>query len=576
MIQYLNKWSMQRRLLTGLAPVLLLGCSSVPMAPGTAYAQSSPSISRSQADADSQLMFEIMISELAGRRGQLDVAMTGYLRAAGKTDDPRVSERATRLASFGRQWADAEMAAKRWRELDAESIDAPQFLAQALMQQGKSDEAAAQYIEIVKLSSDKEETLREIQASAQAADADQIVGIMTSLSEAFPTLAESHLAMARAFLLKGDRESALTSADRALAIEPKNTPAILLKAESLSVMGQPEASLKVAKDALEKDPDNVRLRLGYAQVMVQAGRYDEVGEQLDKIFAADSLNPDTLLTISSLALDSRRVERARVYLTRLLETGEYQDQANYYLARISDQQQDYSTAIEFYDAVEGGDLQLRSQIRVAELLGRIGEVEQGRERLKDLATVHTNPGLQTQFLTAESRLLQSADRPQEAVDVLSGGLDRFPENGDLLYARALAADAAGNEKMLIDDLNMLIELQPDNAHALNALGYHLADNNRELDKAEELLIKANELLPNDPAIMDSLGWLFYRQGKLNEAIELLQQAFALLPDSEIAAHLGEALWLSGREQEATELIQQALASDPDDDKLLLVKQKYIE
>ncbi len=576
MIQYLNKWSIQRRLLTGLAPVLLLGCSSVPMAPGTAYAQSSDSISRSQADADSQLMFEIMISELAGRRGQLDVAMTGYLRAAGKTDDPRVSERATRLASFGRQWADAEMAARRWQELDAESVDAPQFLAQALMQQGKSEEAAEQYIEIVKLSSEKEETLREIQASVQAADADQIVGIMTSLSDAFPTLAESHLAMARAFLLKGDRESAVASADKALAIEPKNTPAILLKAESLSVMGQPEAGLKVAKDALEQDPDNVRLRLGYAQVMVQAGRYDEVGEQLDEIFAADSLNPDTLLTISSLALDSRRVERARVYLTRLLETGEYQDQANYYLARISDQQQDYYTAIEFYDAVEGGDLQLRSQIRVAELLGRIGEVEQGRERLKDLATVHSNPGLQTQFLTAESRLLQSADRPQEAVDVLSGGLERFPENGDLLYARALAADAAGNEKMLLDDLNMLIDLQPDNAHALNALGYHLADNNRELDKAEELLIKANELLPNDPAIMDSLGWLFYRQGKLDEAIELLQQAFVLLPDSEIAAHLGEALWLSGREQEATDVIQNALAKDPDDDKLLLVKQKYIE
>jgi len=160
--------------------------------------------------------------------------------------------------------------------------------------------------------------------------------------------------------------------------------------------------------------------------------------------------------------------------------------------------------------------------------------------------------------------------------VLSGGLERFPENGDLLYARALAADAAGNEKMLLDDLNMLIDLQPDNAHALNALGYHLADNNRELDKAEGLLIKANELLPNDPAIMDSLGWLFYRQGKLDEAIELLQQAFVLLPDSEIAAHLGEALWLSGREQEATDVIQNALANDPDDDKLLLVKQKYIE
>lgn len=576
MIQYLNKWSISRRLLTGLTPVLLLGCSSVQMAPGSAHAQSTSSVARSQADADSQLMFEIMIAELAGRRGQLDVAMTGYLRASGKTDDPRVSERAARLATFGRQWPEAEMAAKRWQELDPESVEAPQFLAQALTQQGKYEEAGEQYVEIVRASNDKEETLREIQGSVQAADADEIVRIMETLAAAFPALAESHVAVARAHMLKADREAALLAADKALAIDPMNTPAILLKAETLSVMGQAEEGLKIAEDALHKDPDNLRLRLGYAQVLVQAGRFDDIGEQLDTIFANDRDNPDTLLTISSLALDSRRVERARIYLTQLLSTGEYQDQANYYLARISDQQQDYSTAIDFYDAVEGGDLQLRGQIRVAELLGLLGEVEQGRERLKDLATIHSNPGLQTRFLTAESRLLQSADRAPEAVEVLSGGLERYPENGDLLYARALAADAAGNEKMLMDDLTMLIDLQPDNAHALNALGYHLADNDRELDRAEELLVKANELLPNDPAIMDSLGWLFYRQGKLDEAIEWLRAAYVLYPDSEIAAHLGEALWLSGREQEATELIQQALASDPEDDKLLRVKQKYIE
>jgi len=340
------------------------------------------------------------------------------------------------------------------------------------------------------------------------------------------------------------------------------------------VLGRPDEGLGVLDTALAANSDDQQLRLGYAQILVQAGRFDAVGEHLDKLFMAENENPDTLLTISSLALDARRVEQARIYLSRLLEIGGYPDQANYYLARISDQQQDYRKAITYYDAVESGDLQLRSQIRVAELLGLLGDTENGRERLHDLAITYQEPELQARIITAESRVLQTAGRAPEAVGVLTDGLKRFPENGDLLYARALAADMADDPGMLVSDLTKLIELQPQNAHALNALGYHLADNDEDLDRAEKLLVSANELLPNDPAIMDSLGWLFYRQGKLDESIELLNRAFKIYPDSEIAAHLGEALWLSGREQEAAELIEKALLSDPDDDRLLQVQRKF--
>lgn len=576
----LKKCSLPRRLMTGLTPLLLLGCSTVQMTPGNAFAQSSVAgegTVLSQEGTDSQLMFEIMIAELAGRRGQLDVAMTGYLRASERTDDPRVSERATRLATFGRQWEAAEVASRRWQALEPDSIEAPQFLGQAMLRQGKAEEAADQYIAIVDKSENKEETLREIQATVQGAgSADEIVSVMRRMQSAYPELVEAHLAVARALVHKGDNESALVAADQATKLDSTNTPSVLLKAETLMVLGRPDEGLIVLDKALTASPDNQQLRLGYAQILVEAGRFDAVGAHLDKLFIADNENPDTLLTISSLALDARRVDRARIYLSRLLEIGEYQDQANYYLARISDQQQDFLGAINYYDAVVAGDLQLRSQIRVAELLGLLGDVENGRERLRDLATTNQDPALQTRIITAESRVLQTAGRAPEAVIVLTDGLSRFPDNGDLLYARALAADAASDQVMLVSDLTKLIELQPQNAHALNALGYHLADNSQELDRAETLLMKANILLPNDPAIMDSLGWLFYRQGKLDQSIELLSSAFKLYPDSEIAAHLGEALWLSGREEEATKLIEEALLSAPDDDKLLQVQRKYSE
>lgn len=399
---------------------------------------------------------------------------------------------------------------------------------------------------------------------------------MQSLLSVYPEEAEAHLAVSRSQLAGSDRKSALDSVNNALDREPDNTDALLLRAQVLSALGRPDDGFAGLTDAVAKNPDNLALRLGHAQLLVEAGRYDEVGEHLDFLYAAAPGNADTLLTISLLALDSRRIERAKTFLSELLNSGKHQDRANFYLARISDQQQDYESAIAFYDAVQPGDLQLTAQIRVAELQGLTGNLEEGRKRLRSMAETVPNPNVQWQLITAESRMLQQAGEAPEAVLVLTEGLSRFPNNTDLLYARALAADAAGDQTMMMDDLIQLIDLEPENAHALNALGYHFASNNIELDRAEELLVKANTLLPNDAAIMDSLGWLRYRQGRFDEAITQLRKAYSLYPDPEIAAHLGEALWLNGAEQEARQLVEKALVDSPDDYNLQQVMQKYIE
>ena len=584
MLRKVNNKVLSRRFMAGLTPVLLLGCSAVPMSPGTAMAQTEKAQASTDTTVeepaermDGQLMFELMISELAGRRGQLDVAMTGYLRAAERTSDPRVSERAARLAMFGRQWPEAEKATRRWAMLDPDSEEAPQILAQALMRQSKVTQAADQYISVVNASSDQDQALRQLTVELQGAETPQQgVEIMQQVLRAFPENAQSHLSLARAQLQTRDQQAALASVDNALAIAPGDSSALLLKAQLLVTLGRPDEGFSVLQTALSERPDNSQLRLGYAQLLVETRLYKDVGEQLDRLFSDAAGDSDTLLSISLLALDSRLLDQAQIYLTSLLETGEYPDQAHFYLARISDQQQDYETAMAFYDAVQPGELQLRAQIRVAELMALTGNLAQGRERLQQMAASVPNPELQPQLLTAESRMLQNADQSGEAVNVLSDGLSRFPDNSDLLYARALAADAAGNPSMMLEDLNKLIELEPDNAHALNALGYHFADKNIELDRAEELLIKANDLLPGDAAIMDSLGWLRYRQGDFPEAEKWLSEAYAVYPDSEIAAHLSEVLWLHGKEEEARQLLEDALQDDPEDDNLLRVMQKFVK
>jgi len=176
--------------------------------------------------------------------------------------------------------------------------------------------------------------------------------------------------------------------------------------------------------------------------------------------------------------------------------------------------------------------------------------------------------MQTLLIATESRVLQDAGQNQDALDTLSNGLEKYPDNGDLRYARALAAERTGNSALLQSDLRTLIEAEPDNASALNALGYFLADDNANLTEADGYLTRALELRPDDPAIMDSVGWLRFRQGDSEAALTLLQRAYALLPDGEIAAHIGEVMWVTGDKQGARRFWSKALLESPEDTHIL--------
>jgi len=562
-----------------LALVFLIGCTAVPIAPKMARAQSSSTgISQGPGDSsDSQLMFEIMIAELAGRRGQLDVAMSGYIRAADRTNDPRVADRASRLAVYGRQWSEAERMARRWLELEPEALEAREMLAQVLLRQEKTIEAIAELKLVLDNSDNRTESIQQLLAELQRdPNLEQGVTVLEALGGEFPTDAEFPLGVAQLRLAENNREAALQAIDRAIALDPTKSQVVLLRAQILNALGRPAEGFATVESALAKDPGNRDLRLGYAQLMVEAGRYDDVGVELEKLFAVADGSGEVLLTISLLALDARRIEAADKYLQALLETGEYPDQANFYLARIRDQQQEFADAIGFYEAVGNSELGITAQIRAAELLSVTGDLEAGRDKLQMLAATIPDPALQPRIITAESRILQEAGDGEEAVKVLSEGLARFPDNAEILYARALAADRVGDSTMLETDLARLIQMEPDNAHALNALGYHFADANIRLEEAAEYLEKAVQLEPNDAAIMDSLGWLRYRQGDYAEAADLLRKAYALFPDGEIAAHLGEVLWVDGRELEAKQVWENALTTTPDHEKILQVMQKYIE
>jgi len=575
-----------RRVLSAIALGVLLGCSAIPGAAVHAQSGDEGAAQAGAADAgaapfDSSLMYQLMIAEMAGRRGQLDVAMEGYLEASERTDDARVADRAARLAMFGRRWPEAEQAARRWVELDPASLEGHEALARTLLMQGKNDASAKAHVALVDLSDGADdarrgETLKELIATLLGEEPTRAGIVIDALADAYPDEAEAHLGTARLALGSNDREAALKAVETALSHDPDNADAQLLRARILIASGRADEAFDDLYIAVESAADDVSLQLGRAQLLAEAGRTDAALEAFETLYVLAPENADVLLTIGLLALDAEELEPASRYLEALLETGEYADQTHFYLARIDDDEQRRAAAIEHYEAVQPGQLYVDARVRAAELRALEGDLDSARAGLATLAAEVPDPAVAARLALSEARMLQRADRAGEAVEILSVAIERFPENGDLLYARALAADGAGEPDQLERDLERLIAMEPDNAHALNALGYHLVDANRRLDEAAGYLEKAVALEPDDAAILDSLGWLRYRQGALEEAADLLRRALDMYPDGEIAAHLGEVLWMLGREEEARAIWDAALIDSPDHDVLLRIVEKFME
>lgn len=564
--------------------VLLAGCNLLPVSQSQVYA--APETPRSVDDA-SQLMFEVMIAELAGRRGMLDIATEGYYNASKRTDDPRVSERATRLAVWNRAWQQAEETGLRWAALEPDNIEVRQLLAQVFLRQGDSAAAADELAQLISMSqdasiadADEKSNLRDTMQDVftllvREPNRNVSIEAMTALRDRYAEDSYANLALAQLAYNAKDRVTALDAADKAIELDSGNSEARLLRAQILASSGDVDKGFAELDVALENDPDNLELHLGYARLLVEAGRYKKAATELETIYSLGQDNATALFTIGLLALESKRTEPAQKYFTRLLELDEFTSEAHFYLGTIADTQFDYATAIVHYESVSSGDSYLNAQIRAAELYGSSGRLEIGRERLQQLAIENPDPELRPRLLQAEGRMLIESGNPAEAVEVLTEGVELYPENVDLLYSRGLAAENSGDHELFRKDLRRLIEIDPDHAHGMNALGYHYADENTNLEEAAVYLEKASAMLPQDPAIMDSLGWLKYRTGDFEESIKLLRQAYQILPDPEIAAHLGEVLWVSGEQESAKEVWNHALKKTPDDKKLQSVMKRFV-
>jgi len=349
-----------------VAIVALAGCNLLPVSQGTLYAAD---VNESPINEQSQLMYELMIAELAGRRGYVDIATEGYVEAAMRTEDPRVAERATKLSVWGRRWQQAERMGRRWAKLDPENKEVRQLLAQVYMRQGDSQAAAEQLAMLVQTNQGNTAvSMQEIyQFLVREPNRAIAVETMTQLRDRYTDDQFASLVLGQLALESREFDAALSAADAVLKIDSDNFAALLLRAQVLAATGEHEQGFNELRSALDESPESIDLRLGYAQLLVSAGRYDDAAAELEKCYELGQDDAAAVLSMGLMAVEARRNSAAEKYLARLLELNQYENEAHFYLARIADSQQQHIKAIEHYELVSGGDNHLDAQIRAAEI-----------------------------------------------------------------------------------------------------------------------------------------------------------------------------------------------------------------
>jgi tetratricopeptide (TPR) repeat protein len=518
-------------------------------------------------ELDEPVLYEFLLGEIALQRGDTGLAAQTFLDLAKRTRDARVARRAVEVANQAKMNDLALEAARLWHDIDPASAHALQVVA-ALLVAAKRVEDAQPYLEKLLAADGVNVANGFLQLNRLLAgnpDKPANLRVVRSLAARHPGLAQAHLAVAQAAATAGDDDAALASAREASKLRPEwETPA-LFEAQLLQ-KHSPRAAAERLGDFVEKNPTSRDARLNYARALVLDKRLPEARKQFEAVLAANPGNTDVIYAVGLLAFQLKDYPVAEDSMKRLLGLG-YRDAngVRYLLGQIAEEQKLWPRAIEWYQGIKDGEHLVPARMRTAGAMAKQGRLDDARAYLKKVAA--DNPEQEVQLTVAEAQLLREASRHQEAFQLLGDALRKEPEQPELLYDYALTAEKLERFDLLESNLRKLIEVRPDHAHAYNALGYSFADRNLRLPEARKLIEKALDLAPEDYFIIDSLGWVLYRQGDLKGAARELRRAYVGRPDAEIGAHLGEVLWMMGERDEAERIWQESLKSSPENETL---------
>jgi tetratricopeptide (TPR) repeat protein len=521
-------------------------------------------------DLSPQLMFQLLAADLAAQRGELGSAWSTYMSAARSTRDPRIARRAAEVAIGARAIDEAIQSAQLWRELSPDSRAAAQMLETLWLGAGRVRDVEpllADRLAKARADGTLPAAYAQLQRSlSRVQDRGAAWQAVQRLSAPDVNVPAARLVRAHFAAAAEDWPAAAAESREAMRLAPDDEDAVIAAARNLHRLPDAKAeALSILERHLQRQPMSIEARYAYARLLLADQRNDEARAQLERALAQRPDTPAVLLSLAQLAYQGKQPEDATRYLRRYVDLprGVVRDNAPalLFLAQIAEEGGRTQEAIDWLEKVPRGEEYVAATVRRALLMGKLGQVEAARGVLQDASV--SSQRERVQLLSAESQLLREARRNQEAFDVLASGLERMPDNTELLYDHAMAAERLDRLPVMETSLRRLIELRPDHAHAYNALGYTFADRNMRLDEARTLIERALSLAPDDAHILDSMGWVLFRQKDHPRALEYLRKAYALRPEVEIAAHLGEVLWATGRADEARALWREAQGREPD-------------
>lgn len=535
--------------------------------------QASAAPAAASKELDSDLVYAVLVAELAGRRGDMAMAFTHYLHAAQLAHDPKMAELAVRAALAGDDSDGANRAVGLWLSLEPDSVGAHQLAALLRIKANDREGALTHLSRVVQLSGSDAGTgyTHAVGIIARAGTDTERVALMQALVEMDADNPDAHYALAMVAAAAERNDVAESAARRALELRMDwNKPRIFLVRLLLSE-GKRDQARALLEDYVAAAPGDSALRMLYGQLLVEEKEFSSARSEFERLLSTQPKEPDVLFAVGILSLQLDDVDAARIYFTRLYQTGQRRNEAAYYLGQVEERAEHPAAALDWY-AKAGGSNETEAQVRIAVIRAKQGEVSRSREIIQRLRD--QSPDDARSLYLVEAEILDEVGLQDDATAVYGAALEAFPDDPDLLYARAMYLVKRDRLQQAEADLRRILAEDPKHADALNALGYTLADRSDRYQEARELIEKAHQLKPDEPAILDSMGWVNYRLGNYEAALGYLRRALDTMKDGEIAAHLGEVLWAMGRHDEAWQVWNAALKEHPDHAYLLEVVSRH--
>ncbi len=574
----LDHWIL-RQVLAATTVITLSGCQLLPHSTSNTRNEDTETSRQSEQNSDlaaksqlsAELLYDLLVADIANQRSHPDLALESLSRAAYQTRDRRIIADAISLAMSIGEYEQAIGLTQLLNRLEPDNYAVSLTLARAHFEQGKINNGFEILINLINVQDDKDTAIFQDVATILARQNPETV--LNDFQADVNYDAENEKQVFTAALLASRIENVEAYSqllDDTLNLKPDWEIPGILKLNNLSIQEidaididaiEIDAMEKFALRHLKEFPAHERFRVQYARLLIQQDQIDDALVHLEMVLKDNPDSTESLFTVGAIYLERGLFEQAKAPLSHYLEINPSDDQVRMYLAEIEFEQENYTDAAYFLHGISSERHYIDAQVKLARIKALRENVEAGLSYLQQIDTISDDET--ARIILEQDLLLRDHDLLDRALLSLGDGLNQLPDHPDLLYNRGLLAAQLNMLEVHEADMRKLIQIQPDNAHAYNALGYTLADQTDRLEEAMELISHANKLLPNNAFILDSMGWIHFRLGQNEQALDYLRQALVVRQDAEIAAHLGEVLWTLGNTDEALEIWKKGTQWGPD-------------